>query len=240
MKKKENIALILSGGKGNRFENNLPKQFAEVFGKSILEYCIANYNKHNEIDKILIVSNPEFIDRTKQIAGVNKFEKVCGVIEGGKTRGESSYLGIKYLKTKLNTENANILIQDAVRPFTSDSIISNVIFELELCRAVSVVIPATDTIYVTDGKGVLTSIPKRECLFQAQTPQAFDLDLIYNAYENSERVSRFSYSDDCSILKNIYPTEEIRLIQGNTNNIKITYSEDLETFRQLLQRKKIK
>ncbi len=240
MEKKQNIALILSGGKGSRFEDSLPKQFAEVFGKTVLEYCIANYNKNENIDKILIVSNPTLIDRTRQVAGTSKFEKVCGIVEGGKTRGESSYIGIKHLKTELNLENANVLIQDAVRPFTNDTIINNVVSELENCKAVSVVIPATDTIYVTDTKGLLVSIPKRDCLFQAQTPQAFDLDLIYMAYKNAERVDRFSYSDDCSIVKNIYPSEEIRLVIGDINNLKITYSEDLETFRQLIQKRKTK
>lgn len=234
---KENIVILLSGGRGNRFDNALPKQFAEVYGKSILEYCIANFNKHIEVSKIIIVSNPDYIDLTRQIGSITKYSKIIDVIEGGKTRGESSFSGIRHLKTKLHMNNVNVLIHDAVRPNTSPEIIDAVVESLKYSRAASVVMSATDTIYVTDNNSKLISIPKRDCLYQAQTPQGFDLDLIFSAYENFERVSRFSYSDDCSILKSIYPTEEISLVMGDNSNLKITFSEDLETFRQLLQKK---
>lgn len=237
MSKKENVALILSGGSGKRFENNLPKQFAEVYGKSILEYCISNFNKHKKIHKILIVSNTEHIDLTKQIANPAKFEKIIGVVEGGTKRGESAFKGLKYLKTQLELKNINVLIHDAVRPNINEGLIDSIINELKNFKAVSVVMPATDTIYITDKKNRLSAIPDRSRLFMAQTPQAFDLDTIYNAYEDSPKVERFNYTDDCSMLKNIFPDMEISLIPGNQENLKITFSEDLETFRQLLQKK---
>lgn len=238
MHSKLNVALILSGGSGSRFENSLPKQFAEVYGKTILEYCLTNYNKHIKIHKILIVSNPNFIDRTKQIANVNKFNKIIEVIEGGKTRGESSYLGLRYLTKLYESQPINVLIHDAVRPNTNNDIIDSVTNQLESSKAVSVVIPATDTVYIADENNKLVAIPPRETLFQAQTPQAFDLNLIFNAYESSQKVKRFKYSDDCSILKNVFPEENISLVEGNSSNLKITFNEDLETFRQLLKVKK--
>ncbi len=237
MSKKENIVLILSGGSGKRFENNRPKQFAEVYGKTILDYCISNYNKHKDISKILIVSNPDYIDLTRQIATPNKFEKMIEVIEGGSKRGESAYKGLKHLKTHLEQKKVNVLIHDAVRPNTNTELIDNVISELKKSKAVSVVIPATDTIYITDKNNKLASIPDRSKLFMAQTPQAFDFDTIFNAYEDSPKVERFNFTDDCSMLKNIHPDISISLIPGSPENLKITFTEDLETFRQLLQKK---
>ncbi len=236
MRNKKNIALILSGGSGKRFEKNLPKQFAEVYGKSILDYCISNFNKHKKIHKILIVSNSKYIDLTRQIANPSKFEKVIGVVEGGTKRGESAFKGLKYLKTQIELKNVNVLIHDAVRPNINEGLIDSIVNELKSVKAVSIVIPATDTIYITGKENRLSSIPDRNRLFMAQTPQAFDLDTIYNAYEDYPKVERFNYTDDCSMLNNIYPDLEISLIPGNHENLKITFSEDLETFRQLLQK----
>lgn len=234
---KENIVIILSGGTGNRFDNVLPKQFAEAYGKSILDYCIANFNKHQKVDKILLVSNPNYIDRAKQIANNSKYKKVLAVIEGGKTRGESSYLGLKYLKKNEKLSDANVLIHDAVRPNTNKNIINDVIDKLKDSKAVSVVVPATDTIYIADEEKNLVSIPPREMIFQAQTPQGFDFNTIYDAYESLQRVSRFKFYDDCSIIKNAFPQLKINLVIGDVSNLKITFSEDIETFRQLLKKK---
>ncbi len=237
MAENKNVAIILSGGSGNRFKHNIPKQFAEVSGKTILGYCIKNFNAHKNIDKILIVSNPDYIDLTHKIVESDRFIKVIDIINGGKTRGESSYSGLKYLKAKYNSTDVNVLIQDAVRPNTNENIINNVIEKLKESRAVSVVVPATDTIYITDKNYRLVSIPDRDSLFLAQTPQAFNLELILSAYEKTDKSKRFSFTDDCSVLKQIYPNEKINLVTGDVTNLKITFNKDLETFRQLLQDK---
>lgn len=237
---KESIvyALILSGGSGNRFGNNLPKQFADVYGKTILDYCISNFNSHEGIDKIVIVSNPEHIQRTMQVAKVSKFKKVISVVEGGATRGESSFIGLKEIAgQEQDLSNVKVLIQDAVRPNTKNNIIDNVIRELENSKAVSVAIPTTDTIYIANKEGSLDSIPDRSKLYKAQTPQGFDFGLIFSAYEKLAKVQRFKQTDDCSIIYNVFPEEKIKLIEGDINNIKITFSEDLEYFRQTLKSK---
>jgi len=231
-------ALILSGGSGNRFGNNMPKQFADVYGKTILDYCISNFNNHPGIDKIVIVSNAEHIQRTMQIAKPSKFSKLVSVVEGGVTRGESSYIGLKEIAEKEKSfENVKVLIQDAVRPNTKPFIIDNVIENLKSLRAVSVALPTTDTIYITDGDNQLVAIPDRNKLYKAQTPQGFDFELIYSAYQKLEKVNRFKQTDDCSIINKVYPDEKINVIEGDINNIKITFSEDIEYFRQILKSK---
>ncbi len=237
---KESIvyALILSGGTGNRFGNNLPKQFADVYGKTILDYCITNFDKHEAIDKIIIVSNPEHIQRTMQIAKSTKFKKVISVIEGGNSRGESSFIGLKQIANlEKDCNNIKVLIQDAVRPNTKSKIIDNVIDELQNSKAVSVALSTTDTIYITDGYNQLISIPDRKKLYKAQTPQGFDFDLIYSAYQKLEKVNRFKQTDDCSIINRVYPEQPIYIVEGDINNIKITFTEDLDYFRQILKSK---
>jgi ribitol-5-phosphate 2-dehydrogenase (NADP+) / D-ribitol-5-phosphate cytidylyltransferase len=238
MAEKENIVVILSGGAGTRFNNSKPKQFAEVYGKAVLDYCISNFNKHQLIHKILIVSNPEYIDYSKHVARVGKFNKLVDVIFGGKTRGESSYNGLKYINEKFPNQDFNVLIQDGVRPNTSLEIIDNILFKLKDNDAVSVVIPATDTIYVTNNSNELVDIPDRKYLFRAQTPQAFNFKLIFDAYSNLNEDFRYSFTDDCSLLRHVFPNQEIKLVEGDVSNLKITFNEDLESFRQLLKQKR--
>lgn len=238
MKDRLVYALILSGGSGNRFGNDMPKQFADVYGKTILEYCIQNFNNHKSIDKIIVVSNPEHLQRTMQIANSNKFKKICAIVEGGATRGESSYIGLREIfNTEKTHSNIKVLVQDAVRPNTKSSIIDRVLNALEINNAVSVAVPTTDTIYITDENNCLEAIPDRSKLYKAQTPQGFDFNLIYNSYLELEKVNRFKQTDDCSIIHKVVPEEKIEIIEGDNNNIKITFTEDLEHFRQILKLK---
>lgn len=232
-------AIILSGGSGNRFGNSMPKQFADVYGKTILDYCVSNFNNHQLISKIVVVSNPEHIQRTKQIVRGGKFPKVVSVVEGGATRGESSYLGLCEIeRIEKDTENIKVLIQDAVRPYTNKKIIDDVIGHLEKNNAVTVAVPTTDTIYIAGNEGKLELIPDRSKLLKAQTPQGFDFNIIFKAYKKHEKVNRFRQTDDVSIVNNVFPDEDIYIVQGDINNVKITFSEDMEYFRQILKSKR--
>lgn len=232
------FALILSGGAGNRFGNDLPKQFAEVFGKTILDYCISRFQKNDMVDYLIVVGNSDHFQRTCQIATKSKFSKIISVIEGGKTRGESSYIGIsEAVRLSSDPENDIILIQDAVRPNTSDKIISSAINSLKTFDAVSVAVQSTDTVYIVDDDKNINQIPKRSYVFNAQTPQGFKLKTIFEAYNIMEKVRRFSFTDDCGLLNCVNPNIKIQIIEGENSNLKITFSEDLEIFREFLLKK---
>jgi len=67
MHKLKNIAIILAGGSGNRFASDLPKQFSKIENKTILEYSIDAFEQNKQIDEIIVVSNPSFIEKTQEI-----------------------------------------------------------------------------------------------------------------------------------------------------------------------------
>lgn len=223
----KNIALILASGTGARCNLGFPKQFAKINNKTILEYSIEAFEFHNEIHEIFLVTSEENIDTVKELS--QKYKKVIKVIKGGDTRKDSSYNGI----SAINETEANILIHDGVRPLISKEIISNCIKELESKQAVCTAIDSTDTIFQIDEKNIITAIPKRKTLKRAQTPQCFKLSLIKKAHELANNDPNCIVTDDCGLIQH-YNLANIYITQGDENNIKITYKEDLDFVKKIL------
>ena len=228
-------AIILSGGIGTRFGNQLPKQFLKINNKTILEYSIETFETHNLINKIIIVSNPNFVEETKEILAKNNYKKVCAIISGGNTIVESAYRGLKQINETENVKDKiKVLINDSVRPNTSNKIISEIIKGFDEFKALSPAIKTTDTIYISNATQIIKSIPNRDNIYKAQTPQGFDFNTIFNAYNKLDDSQKFAFPDDCSVLNFAYPNIEIKIVEGDNKNLKITFPEDLEVFKQLL------
>lgn len=223
----KNIALILASGTGARCNLGFPKQFAKINNKTILEYTIEAFNSHTEIDEVILVTSSENIDIVKELS--KKYKKVSQVIKGGETRKDSSYNGISAIKEP----DANVLIHDGVRPLISEKIISNCIHELGTKKAVCVAIESTDTIFQINDQNIITSIPQRKTLKRAQTPQCFKLSIIKKAHELANNDINCVVTDDCGLIQH-YNLADIYLIQGDENNIKITYKEDLDFVKKIL------
>lgn len=223
----KNIALILASGTGARCNLGFPKQFAKIGDKTVLEITIENFENHPKIDEIILVTSAENIDKVKDIS--SKYNKVTNVIKGGKTRKDSSYNGI----SAIQENEANVLIHDGVRPLISKEIISNCIEELNTKQGVCVAIDSTDTIFQINERNIITSIPQRKTLKRAQTPQCFKLSLIKKAHELANNDKDCLVTDDCGLIQH-YKLADIYLIQGDENNIKITYKEDLDFVKKIL------
>ena len=220
----KNIVLLLASGIGSRCGLDYPKQFAAINGKTILEYSIDVFENHNLIDEIIIVTNPEYKNKVQELT--KSYKKVSCVIEGGKERKDSSYNGISAIRDN----EANVLIHDAVRPLISENIITDCINSLASYNAVCAAIPSTDTIFLIDDEDNIISIPQRKMLRRAQTPQCFKLSVIKEAHLKARKDVNCSVTDDCGLIMN-YTNEKIHIIEGDINNIKITYPEDIEFFK---------
>ncbi len=228
-----NYAIILASGSGERAGLKIPKQFAIIAGKTILEHTIEKFDKHNLISGIIIVSNPLYIDKVKDILIKNNYEKVLKVLPGGKTRQQSSYIGISAIKDI----NSNVLIHDAVRPFIDDEIISNCIEALSNYNAVNVAIESSDTIFEIDNNNLLKSNLNRKLLRRCQTPQCFKLETIKKAHELAIYDNLTENTDDCSLVLK-YNLADIYIVNGSVNNIKITYPIDLEIANLIYEKQK--
>lgn len=223
----KNIALILASGTGSRCNLGIPKQFAKINNKTILEYTVNAFETHELIDEIYLVTSKEFLEKVKELT--KNYKKVQKVIQGGETRKDSSYNGI----SAINEIEAKVLIHDGVRPLISKDIITNCIKELEEKSAICVAIDSTDTIYEINENNTIKAIPQRKFLKRAQTPQCFKLSLIKKAHELANNDPNCLVTDDCGLVQ-YYNLTDIYLTQGDENNIKITYKEDLDFVKKQL------
>ena len=230
----KNIAVILAGGIGARVGGDVPKQLLPLAdGRSVLEHATEAFEQADCIDEVCIVMHPDYIAFAEQALLRNGWQKVKHIIAGGKERWESSVNAIRLYESALSAEefaNANILLHDAARPFVSQAIIANVCQALETHEAVTVAIPATDTMYVVGGEDAeqhVSAIPARDTLMRAQTPQAFRLPLIACAYTLALHDPALQATDDCGIVHRYLPMEQISIILGEETNRKITFKEDL-------------
>ena len=215
-----NYAIILASGSGTRFQSDVPKQFLKIEDKSILELTTECFENAEKIDRIILVVNEEFLESVKELVQKNKYKKIYKIIAGGATRKDSSFNGIK----AVDEEEANVLIHDGARPYITTDIINNCIEALNSDeRALTTAIPMTDTVIEVLDKKV-KKMPSRESLMRVQTPQGFKLSVIRKAHELAKGDNNFT--DDCGMILK-YNLCDISVINGDTNNIKITYPQDL-------------
>lgn len=225
----KNIAIILSGGSGRRMGGPLPKQFLEVNNRTILEYTIDKFEHAECIDEIAIVTHPDYVDKMQQIISSNPWKKVTQVLLGGKERTDST---LSALRTYTN-EDDRLLIHDGVRPMVSQQIIKKVCSALSEYNVVNLAIPAVDTI-IEVKDGVMVAAPRRDLLRQVQTPQGFKRQTLALAYEKALADPNFIATDDCGVVFKYHPASPIKIVDGETSNIKITYKEDLEILKKHL------
>lgn len=203
-------ALLLMGGEGRRFGAAVPKQFLPLGEKAVYRHALETFIQSNFFDEIILVCHPDWLDSVDHKA-----------IPGGKTRQESSYLGLKAFSKKPDI----VLIHDAVRPFVTESILRENIACAIQHGAVNTCIPSTDTlIHAPDGH-TISSIPKREEYLRGQTPQTFRYDWILKAHEKALAEDITNASDDCKLVLHLgYP---IYIVKGSEKNMKITSELDL-------------
>ena len=249
----QNIAVILAGGIGARVGGNTPKQLLPLQdGKSVLEHAVDAFEQSPHINEVCIVMHPDYIVHAEQMLLANAWQKVRHIIPGGKERWESSVNAIRQVRGERlevkgketncqlpianNHNTVNLLLHDAARPFVSQDIIARVCEALEEHKAVTVAIPSTDTVYeMVDGK--VARIPQRSTIMRAQTPQAFRLNLIAEAYTKALGVNDLSAAacaeahlpatDDCGVVFNHLPEVSVHIVLGEEQNKKITFKEDI-------------
>lgn len=219
-----NIAVILAGGTGSRMGSAVPKQFLELAGRTVIEHSIEVFASHPAIDEVAVVVHPEWRGRMEGIAAAGRWDKLRKIIDGGSERHRSSMNAVEAYAGE--SGDTNLLLHDAARPWVSAEIVGRVVTALQHHEAVAVGIPSTDTVWeVSDG--TVRSIPDRRRMWLAQTPQAFRLPLIREAYRRAMTDPQFQATDDCGVVLRYMPDVSICVVEGDVTNKKITFIKDI-------------
>ncbi len=236
MEDKKNVyGVVLAGGVGARMGNvEKPKQFMEVAGKPILVLVLEKFAVHPGFDQVLVLSPKQWIRYTEDL--IQKYipqkDRVI-VLEGGDTRNETIMNAISYLdREELLDEETVIVTHDSVRPFVTHRILEENIQAAKEFGACDTVIPATDTIVQSVSHNIISDIPDRSIMYQGQTPQSFKAKKLKKVYESLTAQEKEILTDACKIF--VIKGEEVRLVQGEVSNIKITYPYDLKVAESLI------
>lgn len=228
----KNIAVVLAGGSGQRFGAALPKQFLPLAGRTVMEYSVEAFERNEGIDEIVVVMHADHLEQMQEMVDRNGWCKVRKLLPGGSERYLSTLAAINAYE---GVNNANLIFHDAARPAVSQRIINDVITALQSYDAVAVAIPATDTVFeVTEDGGRIISIPVRSRLRCAQTPQAFRIDVIREAYCRALQDPHFTSTDDCGVLLRYCPEVPICIVPGEISNMKLTYPDDASALERYL------
>ncbi len=204
-------AIITAGGTSSRF-GNTNKLLEKINGIEVIKYTIDAF-RYSKVDKIIICANVSIMDELKTM--FKDYGKVV-VIEGGKTRQESVYNGLKYEKCDY------VLIHDGARPIITTELINICAEMVKEVKALSVMTKTIDTIKEVEHGKIVRTIDRSK-LYNTQTPQAFDYNLILRAHQKFEGKN---YTDDSGMVEDL--GEAVYVIDGSYKNIKITTQSDIE------------
>lgn len=211
--------VLLAGGSGSRLGSAIPKQFIRVAGKTILEHSYDCLHHFAPDARIVVTVPADTLDQARELLkGSN-----AKVITGGSSRQASANAAMQYLEEQ---PPKYVILHDAARPFLSHQILHDMVEALKRHEAVDVAIKTSDTIIV-EHDGFIQSIPKRDHLYRGQTPQGFCYRALMRSYKELGPDRLADFTDDCGIFLACHPMGQVRVVEGSTENIKITDAIDL-------------
>ncbi len=212
-------AIIPAGGASSRFGNK-NKLLEKINNKEVIKYTVEAFEK-SEVNEIIICANISIMDELKDMF---KNSSNVKIIEGGATRQASVFNGLQASLCDY------VLIHDGARPMITTDLINLAIEEVITKKALTVATKTIDTIKeVADGKIIKTI--DRAKLYNTQTPQAFEYNLIKEAHQ---KLYGQNFTDDAGMLEHL--GETVYIINGSYKNIKITTQNDIEIAKIYLEK----
>ncbi|MEW6713790.1 MAG: 2-C-methyl-D-erythritol 4-phosphate cytidylyltransferase [Nitrospirota bacterium] len=225
--KNKAVAIVPAAGIGRRFDGTVRKTFVALNGIPLLIHTLKRLQDNAAISEIIPVLKEEDIEKWSEAIDSHGLSKVKKVVPGGRERQDSVYNALKILK-----DESLILIHDGVRPLFSARLVERLVNEINGFDGIIPALPVKDTVKVIDTEGVVISTEDRGKLQAVQTPQAFPLRVIKEAYERAY-ADGFHATDDSALVERI--GGRVKVIEGSPFNIKVTTQEDLEMVQYLIR-----
>ena len=215
--------VLLAAGDSKRFASKTPKPFVKVGKKTLLEHSLIKFGRIKKIKKTVVVINKKHTKFLKEIKS-GSFSKITG----GKTRRESTFKALKYIK-KNRIRCTNVLIHDSARPNCSIQLIKKII-NASKKNTVIPKISIHDALKESVGKEMLLNLP-RENFFSTQTPQSFKFKEILDLHSKNKSLYK---DDDLSLVQSL---KKVKFVDGEKNNFKITNRKDLSMLKNFMNLK---
>ncbi|MFV0255042.1 MAG: 2-C-methyl-D-erythritol 4-phosphate cytidylyltransferase [Erysipelotrichaceae bacterium] len=207
--------IIAAGGKGNRMGLGFNKVLFQLTEKqTVLDKTIEIFKNDPNCDEIIVVLSKKDY---KSCIGCMKSGEIV-LVSGGQTRCHSVYNGLMAAKSDI------VLVHDGARPYLSKEVLERITTAVQKHPAVVPVVPVKDTLKKVINNQVVETL-QREEIFQVQTPQAFNTDVLINSYQKAFKADILG-TDDAQIVE-MYSDIKIHTVEGDYNNTKITTLDDL-------------
>lgn len=230
-----NIALLLAGGSGTRTEQDVPKQFFNVYEKPIIIYTLEAFQKHPDVDGIIVSCLDGWHEILRAYAKEAEITKLKWIVSGGENGQASARKALQELEGVCNKDDI-IIIHDAIRPMVSADIISDCIVKCRQHGSGLAAMRCQETIVETqDGikgnKGI-----SRNDIMRVQTPQAYLYGKVLDAHMKGleQGITNAVYTNTLMLELG----ETLYFSKGSEKNIKITTMEDVEIFKALYKMEK--
>lgn len=230
----ECCAIVVAAGTGKRMGCDTAKQYLLLGDKPVLAFTLLRIASIDYIDGIvLVVGQNDISFCQREIIQQYKIGKILDIVAGGERRQDSVYNGLKVIRDR---NPRYVLVHDGVRPFFSNTIFDDIFCAMKEHHAAIPGIPVIPTVKECSNDMFVERTIPRDRLWEIQTPQGFLYELLVTAYEQLYKKS-LSVTDESMAMELL--GHKIKLVKGNTENIKITTPADLEFARHLLDQWRI-
>lgn len=218
--------VIPAAGQGKRMNAGKNKLFIELSGIPIIIYTLRVFEADPKCRGIILSINPQEEAIFNELIETYGLNKVKRLVPGGVERQQSVFNGLKYVDEDI------VLVHDGARPFIHEELIFQLTEAASQHAGAIVAVPVKDTIKKVQDRSVVETM-ERSSLWAVQTPQAFRVSILSKAHQKAED-DQFLGTDDASLLERI--GQQVVIIEGDYDNIKITTQEDLYFAEAILQK----
>ena len=221
-----NIVIIPIGGIGVRMKSNTPKQFIKINNKPIYIYTLEKFENNKNIDKIIIACLKGYETKVKKECKKRNISKLIDVVTGGETQLESIYNCLKRISDVAKKKD-NIIVHVGNRPNLTNNLMNKIIKESKKKSAIVTVIPEIE---VMANKQTKEIIPRKD-IIRIQTPQLYKYETLDFFIKDGEKYYK-KYATICDMF--LENNKNVDFTEGEILNFKITYPEDIELFKKLI------
>ena len=226
-------AIVIAGGIGNRMQQDIPKQFINVYDKPVVIYTLESFQKHPEVTDIGVVCIDGWHDMLWAYARQFDINKLKWIVSGGTSAQESIRNGLYHLKDQCADDDI-VIIHDGIRPLVNDEVISDILSKCRLYGNGVTSLPYNEQIFIKQDDISTRQYIPRDTLRRVSTPQAYHYGQLLRVYEKgfaeNKGIGPGTYANTLMVEMG----ETLYFAAGSEKNIKLTTKDDLALFKSYL------